>query len=51
VSLAVTMVYLMLFRVGQSIGASGAIDPHVAAWGPNAIFFVAALILLWRVRT
>jgi lipopolysaccharide export system permease protein len=51
ISLAVTMVYLMLFKVGQALGKSGALDPWVASWLPNGIFLVAGLVLLWRVRT
>jgi lipopolysaccharide export system permease protein len=51
VSLAVTMIYLLLFRVGRAVGASGAVDPVLAAWIPNAIFLVAGLFLLSRVRT
>jgi lipopolysaccharide export system permease protein len=51
VSLAVTMIYLLLFRVGKAVGESGGLDPIAAAWLPNAIFFSAGLLLLWRVRT
>jgi lipopolysaccharide export system permease protein len=51
VSLAVTMIYLLLFRVGRAMGGSGTLDPVLAAWLPNAIFLVAGLILLSRVRT
>jgi lipopolysaccharide export system permease protein len=51
ISLAVTMIYLLLFRVGRAVGASGALDPIVAAWMPNAVFLLAGLILLSRVRT
>jgi lipopolysaccharide export system permease protein len=51
ISLAVTMIYLLLFRVGKAVGTSGAVDPILAAWMPNAIFLVAGLILLSRVRT
>lgn len=51
ISLAITMIYLLLFRVGQAVGGSGALDPVLAAWMPNALFFVAGLLLLWRVRT
>jgi len=50
-SLAVTMVYLMLFKVGTAVGASGALSPLVAAWLPNALFFVSGVYLLARVRT
>jgi lipopolysaccharide export system permease protein len=51
ISLGVTLVYLLLFKVGTAIGSSGAIHPLVAAWAPNALFFVAGVVLLWRVRT
>ena len=51
ISLAITIVYLLLFRVGKALGSSGAIDPMLAAWMPNALFFAAALVLLARVRT
>ena len=51
ISLAVTLVYLMLFKVATAVGASGAMPPLVAAWLPNALFFVAGLYLLVRVRT
>jgi lipopolysaccharide export LptBFGC system permease protein LptF len=37
--------------VGKALGSSGAIDPLVAAWGPNAILLVAGLFLMARVRT
>lgn len=50
-SLAITMCYLMLFKVGEAMGESGAISPIMAAWIPNILFFVAALGFLWRVRT
>lgn len=51
ISLAVTIFYLMLFKVGEAVGASGAIHPWVAAWTPNVLFLAAALFLLRRVRT
>lgn len=51
VSLAITMIYLLLFRVGLAMGASGTVTPLVAAWMPNVLFFVAGLLLLLRVRT
>lgn len=51
ISLAVTVIYLMLFKVGTAVGASGALPPLVAAWLPNALFLVAGMFLLVRVRT
>jgi lipopolysaccharide export system permease protein len=50
-SLAVTMVYLLLFRIGKAVGSSGTLDPLLAAWAPNLLFLIAAGVLLWRVRT
>ncbi|MEX2569671.1 MAG: LptF/LptG family permease [Gemmatimonadota bacterium] len=51
ISLAVTMIYLMLFKVGEAVGASGAVHPQVAAWAPNVLFLVAGIFLFWKVRT
>ena len=51
ISLAITMGYLLLFRIGKAVGSSGAVDPILAAWMPNLIFLTAGMILLWRVRT
>lgn len=51
ISLAVTIIYLLLFRVGEAVGSSGAIPPTLAAWMPNLIFLGAGIVLLSRVRT
>ena len=51
VSLAVTMIYLTLFKVATAVGASGTVPPILAAWGPNLLFLAAGLVLLARVRT
>lgn len=51
ISLVITIVYLLLFRVCRALGESGALDPMVAAWLPNGIFLAAGLVLLARVRT
>jgi lipopolysaccharide export system permease protein len=51
ISLAITIIYLLLFRVGKAIGSSGAMDPVLAAWFPNLLFLLAGLVLLARVRT
>ncbi|HEU4452311.1 MAG TPA: LptF/LptG family permease [Longimicrobium sp.] len=51
VSLGVTIIYMLLFRVGKAVGSSGAVDPLIAAWFPNALFLVAGLVLMSRVRT
>jgi lipopolysaccharide export system permease protein len=51
VSLGITIVYLMMFRLAQAIGATGAIQPDLAAWIPNMIFAAGAVALNFRVRT
>ncbi len=51
ISLGITILYLMLFRLSAAAGATGALDTMVAAWLPNVLFLVAALALILRVRT
>jgi lipopolysaccharide export system permease protein len=51
ISLGITVVYMMMFRLTGSAGAAGMMDPLHAAWIPNVVFFLAALALLARVRT
>lgn len=51
ISLGITIVYLMLFKVTEAAGATGALPVVWAAWLPNAVFALAALVLLARIRT
>ena len=51
ISLAVTIFYLMLFKVAGAAGESGVMPAMIAAWLPNGIFAIAAAGLLARVRT
>jgi lipopolysaccharide export system permease protein len=50
ISLAVTIIYLMVFKVAGAAGNTGALPPQAAAWLPNVLFGFAALVLLTRVR-
>lgn len=50
-SLATFIFYMALLRVSQNLGYAGTLDPLIASWLPNALFLVAGLILLKRVRT
>ncbi|GMR12587.1 MAG: hypothetical protein BMS9Abin29_0777 [Gemmatimonadota bacterium] len=50
-ALGTTLLYLLLFRLTEAAGESGVIEPMMAAWSPNAVFLLAALLLLRRVRT
>jgi lipopolysaccharide export system permease protein len=51
VSLGITIVYLMLFKISGAAGASGALPPTLAAWLPNILFAIASLYLVRQVRT
>lgn len=51
ISLGTTVVFLSLIQLSKAVGVTGVVNPVVAAWTPNAIFFGAALWLLARVRT
>ncbi len=51
VSLGITIIYMLMFRVGKSLGSSGAVDPLWAAWAPNVLFLAAGVVLMARVRT
>jgi lipopolysaccharide export system permease protein len=51
VSLATTMIFLLMIQLTRAIGGKGVISPDLAAWIPGAIFATLGLILLARVRT
>ncbi|MFP4623786.1 MAG: LptF/LptG family permease [Gemmatimonadota bacterium] len=51
VSLGITIIYLMLFKIAGAAGSSGTLDPRLAAWLPNGVFAAAAMVLLRQVRT
>ena len=51
ISLATTVIFLMMIQLTKAIGGKGLIDPDLAAWVPNAVFAVIGVILLARVRT
>jgi lipopolysaccharide export system permease protein len=51
VSLATTMIFLLMVQLTRAIGSKGVIPPDYAAWIPGAIFAAMGLILLARVRT
>jgi lipopolysaccharide export system permease protein len=51
IALGTTILFLMLVRIAQALGAGGVVAPSVAAWLPNFLFLAAGLVLLARVRT
>lgn len=51
ISLATTVVFLMLIQLTKAFGSKGFMSPELAAWIPSIIFTIAGLILMRRVRT
>jgi lipopolysaccharide export system permease protein len=51
VSLATTVIFLMLIQLTKGIGGKGMIPADLAAWLPSIIFGVVGVILFARVRT
>jgi lipopolysaccharide export system permease protein len=51
ISLATTVIFLMLIQLTKAIGGGGIMPPNVAAWMPNVVFGLAGTILLVRTRT
>jgi lipopolysaccharide export system permease protein len=51
VSLATTVIFLMLIQLTKGIGGKGIIPADLAAWLPSIIFGVVGLFLFARVRT
>jgi lipopolysaccharide export system permease protein len=51
ISLGITILYLMLFRLSAAAGATGALPTTLAAWLPNILFLGAAGLLIAKVRT
>ncbi len=51
IALATTILFLMLIRISQALGAGGVVPPRLAAWLPNLLFLAAGLLLMERVRT
>jgi lipopolysaccharide export system permease protein len=51
ISLATTVIFLMLIQLTKAVGGKGIVTPEIAAWTPNALFAVLGIIMLARVRT
>jgi lipopolysaccharide export system permease protein len=51
VALTTVLVYLIMVRIAQGMGAGGLIAPFLAAWLPNLVFLVLGSALLIRTRT
>lgn len=51
ISLATTVLFLVLIQLTKAIGGKGLMPPEPAAWMPNIVCGLIALLLLARVRT
>jgi len=51
VSLASTVVFLMLIQLTKAVGGSGNVVPEFAAWIPSMLFGALGVWLMMRVRT
>ena len=51
ISLATTMIFLLLIQLTKAIGVKGVIPPDLAVWIPSVAFGLFGLILMVRVRT
>ena len=51
ISLGTTVIFLLVTQITKAVGAGGVVDPVLAAWFPNGVFFLAGVVLLARART
>jgi lipopolysaccharide export system permease protein len=51
ISLATTVIFLMMIQLTKAVGGKGLIPPEAAAWMPNALFALIGAVMLARVRT
>lgn len=51
VGIVLALIYWVMISIFAAFGASGVLDPMLAAWAPNLIFGAAAAYLLLTVRT
>lgn len=51
VSLAVTILFLVLIQLTRAVGGKAIVQPGLAAWIPNMLFAASGLLFFRRVRT
>lgn len=51
ISLATTMVFLVLIQLTKAVGSKGLLPPDLAAWIPSILFGIVGAYLFLRVRT
>jgi lipopolysaccharide export LptBFGC system permease protein LptF len=50
--IALTMIfgYYLMMSWGKILGLAERLDPLVAAWGQNVLFFTLGLLFFWRAK-
>lgn len=51
ISLGIAICYLALSKLFEQMGSVGQLPPQLAAWSPDAIFLLAGMYFMMRVRT
>jgi lipopolysaccharide export system permease protein len=51
ISLGITILYLMAFRICKAAAITGTLPPDLAPWIPNILVLLAAIVLTLRVKT
>ena len=49
-SIVICFAYFVLVQLGLALGSGGYVPGWIAAWGPNAIFAIAGVVLTFRIR-
>ncbi len=50
INLLITFVYLVFMQISQAFGKNGALDPFLTAWFANIVFFIGAVINVYRAQ-
>lgn len=50
-AMVISFTYLVFTKIGQTIGYASDIDPILAGWSANIIFFIFGLIVMLRTKT
>lgn len=50
ISILVTFIYLVMMKVSQAFGKNDALNPLLTAWFANILFFVGALMSIYKLR-
>lgn len=50
-AMVISFLYLLFTNISKAVGYGSDVDPVLAGWSANLIFFFAGLIVLWRTRT